>query len=86
MSDMLDTFGIPEFFVQHLSRIEEAGPCRRLIFTISRDSGCGGPHRTAVVSLVVPAAALPDTVQALVTDISRPATAQASLSTAARAN
>ena len=79
---MLNTFGIPEFFVEHLTRIEEAGPCRRLIFTISR----GGPQKTTVVSLVLPAAALPDTVQALVADISRPATALASLSTVARAN
>jgi hypothetical protein len=82
MSDMLDTYGVPEFFVQHLARIEEAGPCRRLIFTITR----AGPHPTAVVSLVLPAAALPDAVQALVIDISKPATALASLSTAARAN
>jgi hypothetical protein len=82
MSDALDTYGIAEYFVEHLARIEEAGPCRRLIFTISR----GGPHRTAVVSLVLPAAALPDAVQALVTEISKPATAFASLSTAARAN
>jgi hypothetical protein len=80
MSAELDTFGIPEHFVQHLARIEEAGPCRRMIFAISRESGPGGPYRTAVVSLVLPAEGLPDTVQALVTDISKPA----SLSAAAR--
>jgi hypothetical protein len=56
------------------------------MFTISRESGSGGPYKTAVVSLVLPAAALPDTVQALVIDISKPSTALASLSTTARAN
>jgi hypothetical protein len=85
MSD-LDTYGTPEFFVQDLARVEEAGPCRRLLFTISRKSDSGGTYKTAVVSIVLPAAALPDTVQALVIDISKPATALASIPATARAN
>jgi hypothetical protein len=58
MSEVIDSYGTPEFFVQDLARIEEAGPCRRLLFTITRRDGSGGPYRSAVVSIVLPAAAL----------------------------
>jgi hypothetical protein len=49
---LIDTLGIPEYFVEALARVERIGPNRRLVFTVTQPDGSGGLESVAVVKLV----------------------------------
>ena len=66
-SDIIDTFGVPEFFCEALAKVEQIGPCRRLIFTINR-----GGVSTPVASMVFPAEVLAEIAQMLAADVQTP--------------
>lgn len=53
MTNLIDTVGTPEYFVEALARVENIGSNRRLVFTINQPDGCGGLESVAVVKLVV---------------------------------
>jgi hypothetical protein len=80
----LDLVGIPEYFCETLGKIEQVGPCRRLVFVIHQTIG-GRRERAAVVKLVLPAEALVDVTQLLAADIHGP-TLRATRSAIALAN
>jgi hypothetical protein len=67
----LDLYNVPEFFCETLAKIEQVGPCRRLVFAIHDTLG-GRRSRVAVVKLVLPADALVDITQKLAADIHGP--------------
>ena len=69
MTEILDTFGIPEFFAEALARVDRIGPNRRLIFTISNGPGSSP---VAAVKIVVPAEALVEIIQRFVADLHTP--------------
>jgi hypothetical protein len=70
-TDDIDLINIPEFFCETLAKIEQVGPCRRLVFVIHDTIG-GRRCRAAVVKLVLPADALVEVAQKLATDIHGP--------------
>jgi hypothetical protein len=86
MSDLddLDCYGVPEFFCERLGKIEQVGPCRRLVFVIHQTM-TGRQHPVGVVKLVLPAEALVEVTQQLAADIHGPRP-RASRSTIALAN
>ena len=84
MTEILDTFGIQEFFAEALARVDRIGPNRRLIFTISQPTGTGS-SLVAAVKIVVPADALAEIIQRLAADLHTPK-ALASLSPNSLAN
>jgi hypothetical protein len=84
-NDVIDTFGVPEFFCETLVKVEKIGSCRRMIFVTNRPDGRGGYHKTPVATLVFPAEALADICQMLAADVHVP-NALASLSPTALAN
>ena len=69
--DDLDCYSLPEFFCERLAKIEQVGPCRRLIFVIHQTMN-GRPHRLGVVKLVLPADAIVEVTQQLAADIHGP--------------
>jgi hypothetical protein len=89
-ADNIDTTGdidlcnLPEYFCEALGRIDQVGPCRRLVFVI-HETVNGRRYRAGVVRLVLPAEALVDVAQMLAADIRVPK-ALASLSPSALAN
>jgi hypothetical protein len=80
----LDSYNVPEYFCETLGKIEQVGPCRRLVFAIHETMG-GRRNRMAVVKLVLPADTLADITQQLAAEFhgGRP---RASRSTIALAN
>jgi hypothetical protein len=82
--DDLDCFNLPEMFCESLAKIEQVGPCRRLVFVIHQTMN-GRRHRIGVVKLVLPADALVEMAQQLAVDI-HGAQLRASRSTLALAN
>jgi hypothetical protein len=48
-----------EFFASDLAAVEAIGPCVRLVFVVPRQAG-EAAYREPIVSVVVPATALPD--------------------------
>jgi hypothetical protein len=69
--DDIDCYSIPEFFCESLAKIEQVGPCRRLIFVIHQTVG-GRRSRIGVVKLVLPADAIVEMTQQLAADIHDP--------------
>jgi hypothetical protein len=69
----LDVYNVPEYFCETLAKIEQVGPCRRLVFAIHETMN-GRRNRVAVVRLVLPADVLVEIAQKLASDIhgSRP--------------
>jgi len=82
--DDLDCYNLPEYFCENLAKIEQVGPCRRLVFVIHQMMN-GRKHRMGVVKLVLPADALVELTQQLAADIHGPRPL-ASRSTIALAN
>lgn len=82
--DDLDCYNLPEMFCESLGKIEQVGPCRRLVFVITQTMS-GRRSRVGVVKLVLPADALVEIVQQLAVDIHGPRP-RASRSTIALAN
>jgi hypothetical protein len=80
----IDLYNLPEFFCEALGRIDQVGPCRRLVFVIHETVG-GRRNRVGVVKLVLPADALIEVTQQLAADIHGPRL-RASRSTIALAN
>jgi hypothetical protein len=80
MSEYIDPIGVPEFFYG----IVPAGPCRRLMFTISSIEG-DRRFDVGVVKLVLPAEVLADIAQTLAADCQTGSSMLASLPTPARA-
>lgn len=62
MSDIIDEYGVPEFFCEKLHSIRPAGPCRRLVFTINAG---GSGVSIGVAKLVLPAEVLAEIAQML---------------------
>ena len=71
MEDDLDCYNLPEYFCEQLGKIEQIGPCRRLVFVIHQTVG-GKSHRMGTVKLVLPADALVEMTQQLAADIHGP--------------
>jgi hypothetical protein len=69
--DDLDCYSLPEYFCERLAKIEQVGPCRRLVFVIHQTVG-GRRSRIGVVKLVLPADALVEMTQQLAADIHDP--------------
>jgi hypothetical protein len=69
--DEFDLCNIPEYFCETLARVDQVGPCRRLVFVIHERIG-GRRTRMAVVKLVLPADALVEVAQKLAADIHGP--------------
>lgn len=81
--DDLDCYNIPEFFCEGLAKVEQVGPCRRLVFVIHQTVG-GRRTRMGAVKLVLPADALVEVTQQLAADIhgSRPRAAHSTIALA----
>ena len=73
-------YATPDTFCENLSKIDQVGPCRRLIFTV-----CDRHGRAVVAKLILPAEALAGMAQMLAADVHVPK-ALASLSSTALAN
>jgi hypothetical protein len=73
MSDIddLDCYSVPEFFCERLGKIEQVGPCRRLVFVIHQTVN-GRQNPLGVVKLVLPADAIVEVTQQLAADIHGP--------------
>ena len=73
MSDIddLDCYSVPEFFCEKLGKIEQVGPCRRLVFAIHQTVN-GRQNPLGVVKLVLPADELVEITQQLAADIHGP--------------
>ena len=69
--DDFDCYTLPEYFCEGLAKIEQVGPCRRLVFMINQTIG-GKKQRMGVVKLVLPADALVEITQQLASDIHGP--------------
>jgi hypothetical protein len=69
--DDLDCYNLPEMFCESLAKIEQVGPCRRLVFVIHQTVG-GRRSRIGVIKLVLPADALVEMTQQLAADIHGP--------------
>jgi hypothetical protein len=82
--DDLDCYSLPEMFCESLAKIEQVGPCRRLVFVIHQTMN-GRRSRIGVVKLVLPADAFVEMTQQLAADIHGPRP-RASRSTIALAN
>ena len=82
--DDLDLYGLPEMFCESLGKIEQVGPCRRLVFCIHQTVN-GRRLRAGVVKLVLPADALVEMAQQFAADI-HGAQLRASRATLALAN
>jgi hypothetical protein len=67
----LDCYNVPEYFCETLGKIDQVGPCRRLVFVIHETMG-GRRNRIGVVKLVLPADALVEVAQKLAADIHIP--------------
>ena len=82
--DDLDCFNVPEFFCESLAKVEQVGPCRRLVFVIHQTMMDGRRTRIAVVKLVLAADALVEVTQQLAADIhgSRPKAARSTIALA----
>jgi hypothetical protein len=80
--DLYDAYNVPEYFIEGLARIDQVGPCRRMIF-FTRGPG---PGRSPVVRIVLPAEILVDVGQMIVEDIRRPNSRLSSLSADALVN
>jgi hypothetical protein len=83
--DDVDCYGLPEYFCEALAKVQQVGPCRRLVFVIHQKGPTGKLHRVGVVKLVLPADELAEIVQQLTADIHGPQP-RASRSTLALAN
>lgn len=83
-TDDIVGYSAPEYFCEGLARIEQVGPCRRLVFVIHERSG-GRRERIAVVKLVLSADVLIDITQMIAADLKTPV-ALASFSPTALAN
>jgi hypothetical protein len=83
-TDDIDTYNVAELFCETLGKIEQVGPCRRLVFVV-HETRDGRRNRVAVVRLILPADALVEVAQMLAADIHVPK-ALASLSPNALAN
>jgi hypothetical protein len=70
-TDDIEVYNLPEYFCEGLAKIEQVGPCRRLVFVIHQTIN-GRRSRLGVAKLVLPADALPEIVQKLVADIHGP--------------
>jgi hypothetical protein len=57
MSDILEPFAITDQFCEQLIRIDNLGPCRRLVFAV-RDTVCGEPVRNVSAKIIVSAEAM----------------------------
>jgi len=66
-----DSYTLPEYFCEGLARIEQVGPCRRLVFVIHQMMN-GKKERLGVVKLVLPADALVEITQRFAADIHGP--------------
>jgi hypothetical protein len=69
--DDLDCYNLPEMFCESLAKIEQVGPCRRLVFVIHQTVN-GRRYQKGVVKLVLPADALVEMTQLLAADIHGP--------------
>ena len=72
MSNLIDTFNVPEFFAEALGRVERIGPNRRLVFTVTQPGHSGESERVAVVRLVIPADTAIYVAQMLLNDSPEP--------------
>jgi len=70
--DDVDCYSLPEFFCEKMGKIQQVGPCRRLVFVIHQRGPTGRLHRVGVVKLVLPADELVEVVQQLAADIHGP--------------
>jgi hypothetical protein len=66
MSDIQEPFAITDQFCEQLVRIDNLGPCRRLVFAV-RDNSSGRPALAVVAKLVLSAEAMADIGQTLLT-------------------
>jgi hypothetical protein len=57
MSEILEPFVVTDQFCEQLVRIDNLGPCRRLVFAV-RDSVSGEPVRNICTKLIVSAEAM----------------------------
>jgi hypothetical protein len=70
--DIVDTFGVPEYFCEALGKIQQIGTCRRLVFVIQEGAVGARAIRAPVVKLVVTADVLANIAQMIVADIHAP--------------
>ena len=71
MTDLLESYSVPDAFCTDLARIERIGPCVRLIFSAPQSGPSGDTWRTenhVIAKLVLPADALPRIARALLAD------------------
>jgi hypothetical protein len=80
----IDLYNLTEYFCETPGKIEQIGPCRRLVF-VNHETAGARRNRVGVVKLVLPADALVEVAQMLAADIHVPR-AMASLSPSALAN
>jgi hypothetical protein len=66
-NDFLDTVGTPEYFCEHLVKVEQIGSCRRLILVTTRDG-----IRIPVITLVFPVENLMTVIETLRAAMSPP--------------
>jgi hypothetical protein len=74
MSDtpFLDAGQAPEYFASKVHRIDELGPCRRLVFAVERPSSDGsGKFAEPPVTVILPSDALADLVRLIQTSLAR---------------
>lgn len=67
MGNPIDTYGIAEYFVESLAKVERLGPNRRLIFVITVETG-GGREQQAVVKLALSSDAALQVAEAILAD------------------